>query len=183
MNAHKTLSAVRDGISQSKSRQQVSRIMFGTSLMLAVASVQAESPLAETGHRLEGTWVVSVDPPGPVPPTHIVFASFVRGGVFTGSPDLYLPPPIARIDPPLGLWERTGGKEFASTFVAFAYDASGQAIGTIKINSSYRLTGKDSFEGNSQLLICDLNLNCPLPGSGVATLRGTRLQIEPLVNP
>lgn len=185
MKAQKMLSTRRDAIGQGKSRQLLLRILCGASLMLAVASVQAESPNDEVGWQLEGTWIITVSIPGVPEATHLVFGSFLRDGVMIASSDV-LPPylGIARMDTGNGVWKRTGNKKFAATFAARAYNASGQAINMIKINNSFQLTSKNSIEGNGKLLICDLNLeNCSPDSPGFSTLTGERLQVEPLVNP
>ena len=91
---------------------------------------------------------------------------------------------IARMDTGQGVWKRIGNKKFAATFVARAYNDSGQAINMIKINNSFQLTSKDSIKGNGKLLICNLNLeNCSPDSPGFSTLTGERLQVEPLANP
>lgn len=183
MKTYKISSSVQDGIGQGKSWQLLLKILGGASLMVVAASVQADSPQDETGWQLEGTWVISVSIPNVPAATHLVYGSYLKGGVVIASPDL-LPPTsdIARMDTGQGVWKQTGkSKKFISTFVARAYDVSGQPIKMIKINANFRLTDKDSMEGKGKLLFCDLDLSNCIPDSpGFSNLNGTRLQVEPL---
>ena len=102
------------------------------------------------------------------------------GGVVTGSPDLLPPPPAASTGGAFGTWARLGQGRYASTFAVFAYDAAGKAVGTLKFNSVYSLVGADRFEGESQVVACDLNLTCEPPTPGTARITGRRLGIEPV---
>jgi hypothetical protein len=134
--------------------------------------------------QLEGTWRVTVTvPPGAPPGTPPVYpgvASFARGGVLITAPDPSVGPSVTSTGQ--GTWVRTGGNQFASTHVAFTYDSGGHITGTIRIKSSYRLTGEDTFEGSGQLQFCDSSLNNCFTPSGcpaLATLRGERINAEP----
>jgi hypothetical protein len=153
-------------------------LAYGTS-----AGVTSGAQAKEGGanaRQLEGTWRVTVTPPPGGPPPYIGFGSYASGGVLITSPDPSVGPGVTSTGQ--GTWVRTGGQEFASTHVAFTYDSGGHITGTIKINSSYRLTSKDTFEGSGQLQFCDASLNncftppgCPV----LATLRGERIHAEP----
>jgi hypothetical protein len=164
-------------------RRRLAAAVLVSSLLTSGLAVRADEPEAEAFSPLVGTWIVTIAPPVPAFPPHIGLASFMAGGVMIASPDRFLPPPVATMASSNGVWKWTGVREFASTFVALAYDSSGQAIGHVKINTAYRLTGKDTFEGRSQLLLCDLELKCPAPGPGSALLHGRRLKTQALSNP
>jgi hypothetical protein len=127
--------------------------------------------------QLEGTWRVTVTPPPGGPPAYPSFASFAGGGVLITAPDPSVGPSVTSTGQ--GTWVRTQANQFASTHVAFRYDAGGNITGTIRIKASYQLTGKDSFEGNGQLQICDASLNNCFTFPGCSTLRGERINAEP----
>jgi hypothetical protein len=127
--------------------------------------------------QIEGTWSVIVTPPAGGPPAYLGIASFAEGGVMLTAPDPSVGPSATSSGQ--GTWERTRANRFVSTHVAFMYGPGGNIVGSIKINSSYRLTGRDSFEGRGQLQICDASLNNCFSVPGCATLQGTRIKAEP----
>ena len=140
--------------------------------------VQAKDKDDETSaQQIEGTWSVIVTPPAGGPPAYLAIASFADGGVLLTSPDPSVGPSATSTGQ--GTWERTRGNRFASTHVAFMYSPGGSITGAIKINSSYRLTGRNSFEGRAQLQICDASLNNCFTIPSCATLQGTRIKAEP----
>lgn len=156
-------------------------IIFGTALMVSTGTVKADTHHNGDGGPIEGTWVVTIDPPGPVPPTHISVASFIKGGVVAGLPDIYLPPAAGAVmGNPAGSWTHVRGREYASTIVAFTYNNLGQVVRMVKINSTYTLIGNDRFEGVSQLQLCDLQLVCAPLGPNLAQISGRRLEVEPI---
>jgi hypothetical protein len=147
-------------------------------VMSAVATSGAQGKgEEENAPQLEGTWRVTVTPPPGGPPAYTSFASFASGGVLTTSPDPSVGPSVTSTGQ--GTWARTRGDRFVSTHVAFTYDSNGHITGTIKINSRYRLTGRDSFEGNGQLQFCDASLNNCFTIPGCATLNGERIHAAP----
>ena len=129
-----------------------------------------------SSQQIEGTWSIIVTPPAGGPPAYLAIASFADGGVMLTAPDPSVGPPATSSGQ--GTWERTRANRFASTHVAFMYGLGGFISGAIKINSSYRLTGRDSFEGRGQLQICDASLNNCFTVPGCATLQGTRIKAE-----
>lgn len=146
-----------------------------------MGAVQADSRDDNEDQQIEGTWVITIDPPGPIPGRHIAFGSFEKGGVFTGSPDNFLPPTVGVMGTNFGNWKHLRGDNYASTFVAFTYSTAGKLTGTVKLNASYTLTGKDRLTGVSQLFVCDTSLVCPATALGVAKVTGQRLKIEPVI--
>ena len=143
-------------------------------------AVQSESE-ETNGRHLKGTWRITVTPPpgSPAQP-YISLGSFTSAGVLITSPDPSVGPGVTSTGQ--GTWAKTGGNQFASTHVAFTYDAVGNITGTIRIKASYQLTGDDSFEGSGQLQFCDVTINncftppgCPT----LATLHGERITADP----
>jgi hypothetical protein len=140
--------------------------------------VQAKDKDDEASSQgIEGTWSVIVTPPAGGPPAYLSIASFANSGVLLTSPDPSVGPSATSTGQ--GAWERARGTRFVSTHVAFRYGPEGNIAGAIKINSSYQLAGKDSFEGKGQLQICDASLNNCFTVPGCATLQGTRIKAEP----
>jgi hypothetical protein len=145
-----------------------------------VSSAQAQGDDVATAGQIEGTWLVTVTPPAGGPPAYFSTASFGRGGTLITAPDPSIEPGVTSTGQ--GSWEKTGRRQFTSTHIAFIYGAGGTIVGTIKINSTYRLTDSDTFEGFGQLQICDsTGENCFFPGPpGVpppcANLHGERLK-------
>jgi hypothetical protein len=145
-----------------------------------VATAKVKLTDEEKGEPIEGTWLVTVTPPPGGPPAYFGIASFARGGVMTTAPDPSVGPGVTSTGQ--GSWEKAFPGQFTSTHMAFIYGAGGAIVSTIKINSTYRTTGKNLFDGFGQLQICDATgNNCFFPGSpgvppGCATLHGTRLR-------
>ena len=171
------------GVSRNKKApRQVLKLILGTVIFFAVGTVQADSRENDESQQIEGTWVIAIDPPGPVPPTHIAFGSFAKGGTFTGSADNFLPPFIGVMGTAFGSWKHLRGDKYASTIAAFTFNAAGQLTGTVKLNANYTLTRNGRFTGESQLFFCDVNLVCSTPPLGIAQLSGQRLEIEPVTH-
>jgi hypothetical protein len=139
---------------------------------------QAKDKDDETSsQQIEGTWSVIVTPPAGGPPAYLSIASFAEGGVLVTSPDPSVGPSASSTGQ--GTWDKTSDNRFASAHVAFRYGPGGNIAGSIKIHSSYHLTGKNTFEGRGQLQICDASLNNCFTVPGCATLQGTRMKAEP----
>lgn len=130
-----------------------------------------------SSRQIEGTWSIVVTPPAGGPPAYLAIASFADGGVLVTSPDPSVGP--SPTSSGQGTWERTGVNRFASIHVAFMYGPGGSITGAIKINSNYRLTGRNSFEGRGQLQICDASVNNCFTIPACSTLQGTRIKAEP----
>jgi hypothetical protein len=130
-----------------------------------------------SSQQIEGTWSIIVTPPAGGPPAYLAIASFADGGVMLTAPDPSVGPSATSSGQ--GTWERTRENRFASTHVAFRYGLGGSIVGAIKVQSSYQLTGRDSFKGRGQLQICDASVNNCFTVPGCATLQGTRIKAEP----
>ena len=130
-----------------------------------------------TSGEIEGTWLLTVTPPVPIIPTFKVFVSFARGGAFVASEEVTASGAIIGT-PQNGAWKHLGGHEFASTGMAFGNVPPTNQPGIFKIQSVFRLLGKDELEGNGRLASCDTaGENCrPLPAC--STIQGTRVKAE-----
>lgn len=145
---------------------------------MTAANVKTQAD--DKAEPIEGTWLVTVTPAPGGPPAYFSIASFARGGVLTTAPDPSVGPGVTSTGQ--GSWEKTFQDVFTSTHLAFVYGTGGAIVSTIKINSTYRTTGKNLFDGFGQLQICDpTGNNCFSPGPPglpppCATLHGTRLR-------
>ena len=94
---------------------------------------------ATTAPALEGSWEVTVFTDGGDPVVDL--AIFTEGGgIITTDPD-------PNVSTGLGTWVKTGGDEFAVTFVHFLSD-QGAAVGTLKVRSVIQLDKHtDTFSG------------------------------------
>lgn len=181
MNTNQVPCRFRNGMGRMVRRICSAGIALGMTTLMAAGTAYANDD-----HRnhwngaaaIEGTWVVAVDPPDNIVPTHFVLASFSRGGVLNGSTDPYLPPAAGNAGYPSGNWIRTGRDQYASTMAALSFDSAGKLTGYIRIDSEYQITDDDKLVGRARLNICDLSLQCTSAGPGTATLTGTRLPIS-----
>jgi hypothetical protein len=129
--------------------------------------------------RLKGSWIITVTavvPPGvPPPPVRTNYTSFASGGVSIGSDRLA---PFS--NPQHGVWQHVHGDEFLWTFIGDSFSATGTGVfvGTLKVRNKITLTGPDTFIGVNNAELRDANGN--LLFSACNTLRGERIQIEPL---
>src|SRR5438552_6225576 len=117
--------------------------------------------------QLEGSWEVTVMPEGGDP--IVDFSTFTPdGGLIATDPD-------PNVSTGLGTWVRTGGHEFAVTFVHFLSD-QGVPVGTVKVRAVTQLDNKgDTFSGPFQTDIV-------IGGNVVQTICGTvqarRISVE-----
>lgn len=129
--------------------------------------------------RVEGSWIIVVTPavlPGvPQPPSFNVYGTFTRGGAYLGS-DRNSP----FGSPQHGVWAHLGGNRFANTFKQDLFDGVGNFTGILTVRARITLTGRDEFvgvaNGEQRDAIGDLVFN------RCSTIRGTRIQIEPLAS-
>lgn len=151
------------------------------------SEAQSESHASRGGlrelqaQRLEGAWtytVTPVVPPGvPQPPSQRAFITIARGGGI--SVYIRTGPSGPFYSEQHGVWEYLGGNEFALTAIRDEFDAQGNFLGTGKINTKLRLTGKDGFVGVGSREFRD-------PAGNIAdiircaTIKAERIKIEPL---
>lgn len=122
---------------------------------------------------LEGTWIFTVTPAVPQPPSFRTYATFSRGGTFIGS-DRSRP-----LDGPQhGVWQHLGGNEFAWSIIQDRFDALGNFLGTFSGRTNATLTGPDTLVGVASVELRDAAGNITL--ARCATLRGERFKLRPL---
>ena len=138
--------------------------------LMAVAGTQFNARGGgSTAPQLEGSWEVTVMPDGGAPV--VDFATFTSsGGIISTDPD-------PNVSTGLGTWVRTGGHEFAGTFVHFLSD-QGVPIGTLKV----RATGQLDKEGNtfSGPFRTDVIIGGNVVQSYCGTVQARRISVEPL---
>jgi hypothetical protein len=89
--------------------------------------------------ELEGSWEITVMPTGGDPIVDL--GTFTRGGGLTNVD------PDPNLSTGIGTWVRTGGHQFAVTFVHFLSDA-GAPLGTLKVRAGVTLDSQtDTFSG------------------------------------
>lgn len=135
----------------------------------------------QQAQRLEGAWaytVTPVVPPGvPQPPSQRAYITIARGGGL--SVYIRTGPSGPFYGEQHGVWEYLGGNEYALTAIRDEFDAQGNFLGTGKINTKLRLTGKDGFVGVGSREFRD-------PAGNIAdiircaTIKAERIKIEPL---
>lgn len=128
--------------------------------------------------RVEGSWHIVVTPavpPGiPQPPSFNVYGTFARGNAFIGSDR-------AQPLPQHGVWQHLGGNRFAYTFKQDTRDGMGNFTGVFQVNVQFHLTRNDVFVGAASGVQRDPNGNVVV--IRCATIRGTRIKVEPLACP
>ncbi len=151
----------------------------GPTSALSSASSSSSSGRGDDDDALiEGTWILTVTPPGGAPSFRAV-AAYAKGGVVVTTPDR-LPPNLGNtLNDAIGAWRETGHRSFVSTQVEFRYGPMGNVIGSVKLRSAARITRYDTLEGVGQLQLCDGNLNnCSPTASDLAVVLGRRLVAE-----
>ena len=119
--------------------------------------------------ELEGSWEVTVMPTGGGPIVDI--ATFTKdGGVINVDPD-------PNLSTGIGTWVRTGGNQFAVTFVHFLSDA-GAPLGTLKVRAEITLDSQtDTFSGPFRT---DVVIGGNVVQSICGTVQARRISVEPL---
>ena len=132
----------------------------------ARSSVSAEGVNAP---QLEGTWEVTVLPNGGS--TVVDIATFTSGGgVINTDPD-------PNLSAGLGTWVKTGGNEYAVTFVHFLSD-HGTAQGTLKVRAEMQLDkNTDTFSGPFRT---DVIIGGNVVQSICGTVQARRMNVEPV---
>jgi hypothetical protein len=128
----------------------------------------APASTAPTGKQLNGTWTTTVQlsdaPPG-APTSFNALDTFVPGGSLLVSSSA--PSPGLRTLAH-GTWIRTGDRRFASTFVWFRFDATGQYVGTQRVSRTMVLAKNGaSFQASDIVQVVSPT------GAVVATIHGT----------
>jgi hypothetical protein len=141
---------------------------IATSAALAATGHHARTSAAPNGQQLNGTWTTNVQltdaPPG-APASFNALDTFLPGGSLLVSSSA--PNPALRTLAH-GMWIRTGDRRFASTFVWFRFDATGQYIGTQRVARTMVLAKNGaSFQAS------DIVQVVAPTGAVVATIHGT----------
>lgn len=136
----------------------------------ALAATGRDHPRTSTpnGKQLNGTWTTAVQltdaPPG-APASFNALDTFLPGGSLLVSSSA--PNPALRTLAH-GTWIRTGDHRFASTFVWFRFDPTGQYVGTQRVSRTMVLaTDGASFQASDIVQVVSPT------GAVVATIHGT----------
>jgi hypothetical protein len=136
--------------------------------LAATGRDQARTSAAPNGQQLNGTWTTTVQltdaPPG-APTSFNALDTFLPGGSLLVSSSA--PSPGLRTLAH-GTWIRTGDHRFASTFVWFRFDPTGQYIGTQRVSRTMVLAKNGaSFQASDIVEVVSPT------GAVVATIHGT----------
>jgi len=117
--------------------------------------------------QLEGSWEVTVTPNGGDP--IVDMATFTsNGGLINSDPD-------PNLSTGHGTWVKTGGNEYAVTFVHFLSNG-GIPIGTVKVRAVMQVDNKqDTFTGPFRT---DIYIGGDLVQSVCGTVKGKRIPVE-----
>lgn len=153
-------------------RKTLAALVVATMLATLIAFTGTRSNVSAGGDNapgLEGSWEVTVMPDGGAPV--VDFATFTGGGgIISTDPD-------PNVSTGIGTWVRTGGNEFAITFVHFLSD-QGAAVGTLKV----RAVGQLDKQGNtmSAQFRTDVIIGGNVVQSYCGTVQARRISVEPL---
>ena len=135
---------------------------------IAFTGTKGSPASAEAAPALEGSWEITVTPAGGSPIVDL--ATFSRGGGLINSD------PDPNLSAGHGTWVKTGGSEFAVTFVHFLSD-QGAALGTVKVRAVIQLDKQtDTFSGPFQT---DVFIGGNLVQSFCGTVQARRIAVEP----
>ena len=164
------------------SRKRVIAILAVVAVVLVVAAGTAPEGGASnrhaSGHRLAGTWIVTVERAAPLRPL-IVFQHWNSDGTYlsySGNGTL-ADSPAGRSNE-FGSWERIEGRLYASSGSFLRYDTlTGAHIGSTRFDRTIRLSDDgDSFAVVSRVRVLDLDGN--VIATTLVRASGERLQIE-----
>ena len=138
-------------------------------VMAATGSQLNANAGGSTAPSLDGSWEVTVLPDGGDP--IVDFATLTSGGgIINSDPD-------PALSTGHGSWVRTGGDEFATTFVHFV-SAGGTPLGTIKVRGvmQYDRT-TDTFSGPFRT---DVIIGGEVVQSFCGSVQAKRIDVEPI---
>ena len=153
-------------------KKTLAAVVVATMLATLIAFTGTRSNVSAGGAAapdLEGSWEVTVRPDGGDPIVDL--ATFTRGGgIINSDPD-------PNLSTGHGTWVRTGGDEFANTFVHFLSD-QGVALGTLKVRAVIQLDKEtDTFSGPFRT---DVFIGGNLVQSVCGTVQARRISVEPV---
>jgi hypothetical protein len=138
--------------------------------LMAIAGTQLSAKGGgASAPQLEGSWEVTVMPNGGDPVVDL--ATFTEGGgIIATDPD-------PNVSTGLGTWVKTGGHEFAVTFVHFLSEG-GAPLGTLKVRSVIQLDRhSDTFSGPFRT---DVIIGGNVVQSICGTVHAKRINVEPI---
>ena len=143
-------------------------VIVAIATLIALTSTRSTATAGgSSAPNLEGSWEVTVMPTGGDP--IVDFATFTKGG------GLINIDPDPNVSTGIGTWVRTGGNQFAVTFVHFLSDA-GAPLGTLKVRAEATLDPQtDTQSGTFQTdVIIDGNVVQSICG----TVQAKRINVE-----
>jgi len=148
-------------------------VLVLTGMIVAVMAVAGSHFNAKgggsTAPSLEGSWEVTVMPDGGDP--IVDFATLTSGGGIVNSD------PDPNLSTGHGTWVRTGGDQFATTFVHFL-SGGGAPLGTIKVRAVIQLDrATDTFSGPFHT---DVIIGGNVVQSFCGTVQAKRISVEPI---
>lgn len=153
-------------------KKTLAALVVATMLATLIAFTGTRSNVSAGGAttpELEGSWEVTVMPDGGDPIVDI--ATFTSGGGLINSD------PDPNLSTGHGTWIRTGGNEFASTFVHFLSD-QGAALGTLKVRAVGQFDRHtDTFSGRFRT---DVIIGGNVVQSFCGTVLARRISVEPV---
>jgi len=132
---------------------------------------------ASLARRLEGTWVSTFTYPDGRQYQSLL--TFARGGTLTQTNSIELEPPLPATNGQ-GVWEKTSGHEFATTYTFFLFDTSLNPAGSVRIRQAITLSGRDAFTAVDQIEVFDPEGN--VLGTFCATEQATRMTVQPVTS-
>ncbi len=145
-------------------------VIVAIAILITLTSTQSSATAgASSAPDLEGSWEVTVMPTGGDPIVDIS-TNTKGGGVINVDPD-------PNLSTGIGTWVRTGGHQFAVTFVHFLSDA-GAPLGTLKVRAEITLDPQtDTFSGPFRT---DVVIGGNVVQSICGTVQARRISVEPL---
>jgi hypothetical protein len=146
-------------------------------IALLVVAMTIPLSFADDNPRLQGLWKVTITGVSGAPPSpsqyHVIFGP--RGGLTAKVADPFL-------NTGYGLWRKVGERTFAVTILMFQFDASGQFLGTEKVQATLELNKKSDVFDSDDYHFEFFNPDGTSTGiTGDGTAHGTRLQKGELV--
>jgi hypothetical protein len=152
---------------------------FFSMMLVLISAAAANAQVKNTEfsdlreYDLNGTWIVTIDagPAGTFKGLH----TYNQGGGMIETNQTDMQPPKQTTGQ--GSWEKLSRNRYGFTFVSFQYDENGVAVSTLKVRGKVRLIGRDRFIGESEVLICDANVEDCF-SVGTSTDDAVRLGVE-----
>ncbi len=159
-----------------KSAGQVGAGLIGAGALAAmtaspVGASSSDNNGDDTQHGIVGAWIDDVAPNNAGAP-HQVITLYTPGGGVSGAGTLG-PGSL------YGVWAQTGDREFAITFLTYAFAPDGSLAGTIKVRIKATLgPGNDHMTG--QALVAFSQDGTRFFTTGTTTFTSRRIKVEPI---